>query len=63
MAVGLTSIGIALIDHKRAAARGERMHSPPKKFLSPFDYVLLVAAGTYALYQTAETATQLKDWI
>lgn len=63
MAIGLASIGIALIDHKRATARGERMAQPAKKFVSPIDYVFLVGAGTYALYQTMTTAIELKDWL
>ena len=56
-AVGLASIGIAIIDHKRATARGERMAYPKGKKFSPFEYVILAGAACYTLIQTAEIAT------
>lgn len=52
IAIGLSSIFIAIIDHKQATARGEKTARKTK--LRPFDYVLLVGAATYAVFETVD---------
>lgn len=56
MAVGLTSIGIAIVDHKRSTARGEKMAYQKSKPLRPLEYLILAGAAYYTLSQTLQIA-------
>lgn len=51
-AIGITSIGIAILDHKAASERGEAITQ--KTELRPFDYVVLAGAIFYFAYESVE---------
>jgi hypothetical protein len=51
--IGLSSVGIAIVDHKRATGRGERM-APATGRPSAVQALFMGLGATLALYQTWE---------
>lgn len=60
-AFGLASIVIAVVEHKRATARGERMAPTKGQKASPMQLVFMGVGIFVTIYQTAEVVSGIRE--